>query len=238
MRRNLRNDHGVTLVELMVVIALIAVLAALVGPSIYNAVERAQAKGVARDVAQTLRTARNQAQSRGEIVIAKIYPGNSTSRGKVELYGTDLDLRGGSACSVSTDCAPGTYCSDTTGTCLRPARNCRQYDSSANFIGSPVYTLELDQMPGNEEIAGVDPTGELTLCFSPDGRVLDINPAGAVISGGSHTCSGENWIMWVADADATSTSTAVDCDDGPEAREPLRLYRISVPYNGSITVQQ
>lgn len=59
------SNRGLTLVELMVVIVLLAILAAAAGPTVTRSLERSNAKGVATEIANTLRTARNQAVSRG-----------------------------------------------------------------------------------------------------------------------------------------------------------------------------
>ena len=65
-RNHLRSQRGMTLVEVVVVIAVVGILAAVLSPSITSALKRERQRQVASDVANVFREARNQAMSRGE----------------------------------------------------------------------------------------------------------------------------------------------------------------------------
>lgn len=65
------TSRGFTLVEVIITIALVAVLAGIAAPSIGSMVKRSQSKSLAREIASHLRVARNQASSRGEVVIVR-----------------------------------------------------------------------------------------------------------------------------------------------------------------------
>ena len=75
MRR--RNESGLTMVELVVILAIIAILAAAVYPSISNLREVMGAKGAAEEVAGALRLARQYAITRGNIHCVR-FAGNPT----------------------------------------------------------------------------------------------------------------------------------------------------------------
>lgn len=77
---------GFTLVELIVTVTLVALMVGLSLPAISRTLERADARSVARTVANAFRTARNQAMSRGEPVMAKV---DTNNLGEVILYRTD-----------------------------------------------------------------------------------------------------------------------------------------------------
>ncbi|MFB6264295.1 MAG: Tfp pilus assembly protein FimT/FimU [Bradymonadaceae bacterium] len=76
---------GFTLAELLVTLALVSVLAGLAVPSVENSLERAEARRVARQVANSFREARNQAMSRAQVVLAEVVTAN---QGQIVLYRT------------------------------------------------------------------------------------------------------------------------------------------------------
>lgn len=79
---------GFTLVEMMVVLALIALLAGLAGPSMMRWMDRSQADEGSRKILNTLREARDTAMNRGFAMAAKFKEKDSGGVA-VEIYQTD-----------------------------------------------------------------------------------------------------------------------------------------------------
>lgn len=253
------NTRGVTLVELMIVVAIIAIVAGIASPTIFKSLRRERAAGAAREVANELRRARNQAMARGEVILVQVIPagagptlGTDTAalpRGGVVSFATNTaPYEAGTTACVAPDggdpdelCPPGSRC--VAGQCWsQPARSCRQIDT-----GEPQFVREVARFGLHTGDAvhmsllghtGADTV--LTLCFSPDGRVLDTFGRVHTTTMTSITCPGENVVLWLAkgDAAAADVSSAVQCAAGYDDRDPLNLYRISVPFNGSIAMDQ
>lgn len=259
--------RGVTLIELMVVLVVLGILAAMVSPSIFGSIRRQRAAGVGRELANELRRARNQAMSRGEAIVVEVCGGglgacNGTANQPTETaiitYATGHQdsagnyQRGSNACGgdcdTDADCTGDDVCDGLSGKCVEvgthcedgamisdPARNCRDWDTNTQFLRE-VTRLDMAQDDSSTMvIKGISPD-EPMLCFNPDGRVL--RPRGLTVSGGgSEVCEGENWALWLAREDATITNEA-NCGAPVDDREPLDLYKVVVPYNGSIKMRQ
>jgi hypothetical protein len=205
--------------------------------------------------------------SRGEAVVVEICGGDldacdktddQPTGGAIITYATghaDVDdqyqtgaTACGGACEADGDCSGNDVCDKLAGACVPegthcedgnvisdPARSCRDWDDADEFLRE-VARLDtgLDDS-STMEIKGISPDDTL-LCFNPDGRV--VRPRGAAISGGgSEVCDGENWVLWLARDDVAVTDEA-DCGVGVDVREPLDLYKIAVPFNGSIKMRQ
>lgn len=215
-------QRGVTLIELMVVVVLIGVLAAVASPGIFRAMERQNAQATAAGVANALRTARNQAMSRGTPVWVTInFGNNAANRGSIELF---------------TQGAVGNLDLNDPG---NAARNCREYDAgSQNLVGS----FSPSDLAGKGAIVRVEPNADL--CFSPDGRVLAAT--GGLLPVVASRCRGDYAMIYTADYDSPAlTTTILDCAANAtalqgqrDARAVDRVYKISVPFNGAIRVEQ
>jgi prepilin-type N-terminal cleavage/methylation domain-containing protein len=223
---------GVTLVELMIVIALIGILAALATPTIRRTQERASARQVGSQIANDLRTARNQAMSRGEALWVSVASGNGTdaNRGTIQILRSELRCDDGSAPSTG---APETACPNSTE--ARRARSCRQ--EKVLDAANPVLETDFARFSGTAQLAGTSPATGL-ICFNPDGRVLD--GEGNVISGGGAPCAGENFIIYTArsTADATDITSAIACGATTDERDLVDVFRVTVPFNGAIKMDQ
>ena len=215
MFKKTKIQRGVTLIELMVVVVLIGVLAGIASPGIFRAMERENARAVASGVASALRTARNQALSRGTPVWAQINFGNTAAnRGSIDLY-TQGTMAGGDA-----------------------ARNCREF----NGIGSmtKVGTFSPQDISGKGAIVSVEP--EATICFAPDGRVL--SQTGQFMQVLGDRCRGDYAAVYTADYDV-ALGTLLKCPGSETALKALRdsraivrMHQVSIPFNGSIRVEQ
>lgn len=253
------NARGVTLVELMIVVAIIAIVAGIASPTIFKSLRRERAAGVAREVANELRRARNQAMARGEIILVQVVPAGAAPtidtntdvlpRGGVVSFATNTaPYEAGTTACVAPDggdpddlCPAGSTC--VGGECWsQPARSCRQVDLAEAQFSREVarFALHTSDAVHMSLLGHTGPASVLTLCFSPDGRVLDRLGRVHTPSVSGVTCPGENVVLWLAKADAAAAdvSAAALCTAGYDDRDPLNLYRISVPFNGSIAMDQ
>lgn len=143
-----RHRAGFTMVELMMVVAIIALLAAFATPTLSRASQRGAVREAVRTFAGVLRNARTQAMARGEVVLVTINPGTP-------------------AALVVVQRAPV-----VAG---NPARSCLQTVGAGP--GVVVQTLNANRFDPNVELkehamGNATQTTALTLCMSPDGRVL------------------------------------------------------------------
>lgn len=219
MRSNiLKWSRGVTLVELMVVVALIAIIAAIASPGISRGIDRANARSAAREVASTLRFARDQARSRAVPIWVRVNVADAAGPGSIEI------LRDSN---------------------VPPTRSCRQVAAATLEV---VDTLNINEIAGDSSLIGVRPvlaptTAGINMCFSPDGRVL--SPYGSTIPNTAGLCLGETVMLWLARTGENPGNALLNCPADNTARLGLRdqrdaihLFKVSLPYNGNITVEQ
>lgn len=228
---------GFSLVELMIVVALLASLAAIAAPSVGLYLRRAEARDTARGVANAIRYARDQAMSRGEVVVVDVNPSASNGNGVVEVQRL-----------LPADQAP---------------RSCREASwklGAGTLTLDTVYTFDVSEEQPDMEIAGQDATGtstaEVRLCAMPDGRVGQMS--GLPFTSQNANCINQELRLWVAEKDYDLSSPAfgsfglVDCvEDGlvgtterkgrqeqRDSRDLANLWMITVSYNGSVDASQ
>ena len=85
-----RQSSGFTLVEVMVVVAILGILAAIAGPSFGPLIERWRVRQAAEDLQSTLYYARSEAIKRGGDVSVNAKDASSWSSGWQVLSGTDV----------------------------------------------------------------------------------------------------------------------------------------------------
>ena len=156
-----RASAGFTLVELMVVVALIGILAAFSVPTLSRSMRRSEARDSANAVAQLFRTARVQAMGRGEIVL--------------------LEIETHAGGEVTMSVAPRTDPTDPDSPVMRSCRLLIDFDAA-------LLAPRFDTLSGVEIEALRTPLSELfdpdvqffdngegsavyQFCFAPDGRV-------------------------------------------------------------------
>ncbi len=219
-----RAVRGVTLVELMVAIALVGILAAVASPSVYRAIERANARGVATEVANQLRTARNQAMSRGEplwVTLADREPG-TTEGGVVAIFrqtgvdtGTPCDdgfCQPGQVCKcplATPDCTPAdrTCFSEVPRSCregfdvnrwrMLQRRDIAEIDTTYSLR---VVEPDDDSCPlqMNDPDTGTAVPCDMVVCMEPDGRVLRQSGLPLAQLTATEACDEEDLVIFTA----------------------------------------
>jgi type IV fimbrial biogenesis protein FimT len=89
----MRRNHGFTLVELLIVIAVVAVILALAGPSLHDFILVQRLKGTSSELITDFQYARSEAVSRGRpVFVAFKLPGGGASMSCYTIY-TDSNAR-------------------------------------------------------------------------------------------------------------------------------------------------
>lgn len=101
--RHLQKQHGVTLIELMVTISVLAVLTALAAPSFTPLIERWRVRGAVEDLQTTLYHARSEAIKRGGGVTITAIDGDWSKGWTVEDANDEEVQNTGERAGVSID---------------------------------------------------------------------------------------------------------------------------------------
>ncbi|MCF8167759.1 MAG: GspH/FimT family protein [Rhodoferax sp.] len=157
-----RCDRGVTLVELLVVVGLIAVLASLAAPSFTDSIDKYRLKGAAETLQADLQLARMMALRNGQNVHLNVATGASW------CYGLNVnaacDCTTASSCSlkqVNYQSSPGATLSANTfasGPVFDPVRG----------VVTPAGTLVMTSAVGKQVQVNVSLIGKVGIC-TPSG---------------------------------------------------------------------
>lgn len=250
-----RSVRGFSLVELMIVVAIIAILAAVAAPSISEYVRRSKGRDVARSIANSVRFARDQATSRGQVVLVDIDPTASDGHGLVTVRRL-VDTSGSGGDAGSGDAGSGDAGGSTTSALI--PKSCKE---AAWKIGEGtldtevVYQYDVGEEQPDMAIRGTDPVPDpIRLCAMPDGRVGGMD--GLPFSTNNSTCTDQEFRLWIS-LDEENLSTMPfgsggysDCiADNPSAdpnprqqqkdsRDLVNFWMITVSYNGSVDATQ
>jgi type IV fimbrial biogenesis protein FimT len=219
MRRHIGNNQkqgrrppgGFTLIELVVTVTLVGILAAISAPAIGGALRRADARQVARTMANAFRKARNQAMSSGQAVLAKVEP--DVKDGTVTLYRTDPVAR--SCESIDTD----------NGVEVESF-------SVADVSGDMVMTGIASQAGGSTQD---------WLCFAPSGRILDTTGQAiqdAQCAGTNFRLFVARDGATIEDIHKDCQTTVSKQQEQQDARFQANFWVIDVPFNGAIRAYQ
>ncbi len=257
MRRQVRTTRpdwlrqGFTLTEMMIVVAIIAILAAFLAPSVHKFVRRSAGRGAARRVANTLQLAHNEAMSRGEVVLAKVSDHNASaaSGGTVELFVTDN--RGKDGCTAATDDEMKVT---TDPNCF--ARTCAQ---AKWMTRKSVYKVDFAKEAPDMIIHGIDPAPAAgharTFCFDPSGRVVDEGGL-PLSSDAAYGCDAVNARIFISAKTKTDNTNPVygsgpnlvkcvdaitkpdDREKQKDGRDVANFFAIYLSYDGTVSTEQ
>jgi len=207
--------RGFTLAELMVTLALVAIVATLAAPSVRQSMRQADGRSAARATANQFRKARDHAISRGEVVFAKVErSGGRDSRGRVELLQTENNR---SSCLGAS----------TSSTVSLEQFDVADHSSNVSIRGASQW----------------DGGGNQWICFSPTGAVHDEN--GNKFSTSNCGGGWRMWLSSEDPSTLSNSIDETACDltgddriEQRDARYRLNMWVIDVPFNGGIEVNQ
>jgi prepilin-type N-terminal cleavage/methylation domain-containing protein len=197
-----KSTRGFTLVELMVVVAIIAILATISTPNLFGFVKRTKARDGANAVASYLQNARDQAMSRGEVVLLRVVSTNGDleiSTYRAPLVDTTQEFidaattvnrdRFASSCSEITDpSVPNPFTINNRVAILNPQSAINDIEV-AEPLDPNVRVVGFTD-PGDGEVKDTSSgSTTLDLCFAPDGRIYTADGAEMVSTDGGCTAS-------------------------------------------------
>lgn len=202
------RSRGFTLVELMIVVVLIAVLAALTAPTISSSMERNRASQLNRDVANGFLAARSHAMRQGQAVLVQITPGANS---ELVFY------------------EPGNL--GNAGSCIRAI------DNGPAGNGNNVLNRVSPAARGLDNVEFQQPDPNVTnLCISPSGRIVGM--AGQPLEATGDGCDQMNFLlpMWDVEQNPSGLEGCDVGDDVDLLRQIHSFSMVHIGYGGQVRV--
>lgn len=160
--------RGFTLIELMVVVVIISVLAAISIPQITSRMRDRRTQAVAQEVSTLYRNARLRALGRGSAVLVRYTTTNP--RGTIEVR----EAVGGTALAAACQTLPSASCTGVAAPQRWDAADSSLVRSFGAGVSSTFDTIHIDMRnPDESAISSMD------VCFTPLGRTFFRFGAGA-----------------------------------------------------------
>ena len=227
MTKKINNPKGFTLVELLIVVAVIGVLSAITSPQIGKMIDRSRSQAFARGIANQYRLARNQAQSTNQAFLVRIYSSASaiTDRGLVEVWAPPNSPTNCRALhSIPSPAVPILF----AGT-----------ERISFFEGTTIggdMAIRLNSNQGNTVSI---------VCVQPNGEFLEVGGQQLGIfntSASTKMCLGESMVIpiWRKPDQSFSLFSCAKLTTGAvvETRDQYDYWRISLWDNGQVTASR
>ncbi len=189
-----KSVEGFTLTELMIVVAVIALVAALAAPGISGAIAERRTQDASIDLVRMMRSARGASAGYGRAYLVRVRPDASSGVGEVEVIRGSNNL-----------CATAVFEDDDALGCLEA--DCVEIwpDPHTTGVVGSAYTIELSTA-----------TGDHNLCFQPNGIMLTQAVGGGSVffdtnrdpASGNAGTGGLTYTIQRFDLDAAATGVA------------------------------
>lgn len=192
----IRIARGLTLVELMIVVAVVGVIAVLAAPSFRDFILLQRLKGIHAQLMTDLQFARSEAASRGQAVNLRVSTPTAANPSSCYIFFTDTSATPSDACNCHQPEA--TRCSNATSREIRTVAHASSRGVSLSFragqrdsvafdpVNGSILTFPSNIPRGNEfeiDTAIDGSTRRLRIVLSRAGRPTSCVPAGSAMSG-------------------------------------------------------
>ena len=221
MKRGLKRAKGFSLLELMIVIVIVAMLAAISAPSIMRSIESGRVSDLNRALANGLSEARGYAMRTGQVVLVRL---DRDADGDYMIVYTPMNFVSDPSNTAALEGAP---------------MSCALAIDGLTVPSPPppplpeLFTVRFRAHAPDQELLDVSEPNQ-TLCFSPSGRAF--NAQGLVLNSG---CGDMNYFFAVGKpGSATEDCPSFGDVDARVLRQLDDIYYIHVSATGQVRVMQ